>query len=185
MSSSDKILKWNVAGVVSFFHSFTCAYFYNSSVFNFSKVLCSTCSLNQSTWNQWWSESKYIYANIIAQFISVFCFRNYDSSHLSRAVCGRASGTPVPASFKLNSMCLSPVTPVQQMLEREKIACAQKLSANWNAADDCVEILNPLTAHKAFGWVHLLFVVDRTQYYFFAHELNITLWKLIFLQRVT
>ena len=94
-------------------------------------------------------------------------FRNYDAVHLSRAVCGRASSAHVEAPFKINSIYLASVTPVryfhqnclrnvlqvQQVLEREKVASEQKLSANWNAADDLVEIVNPLTGMKAFGFV--------------------------------
>uniref|UniRef100_A0A915EAI5 A to I editase domain-containing protein n=1 Tax=Ditylenchus dipsaci TaxID=166011 RepID=A0A915EAI5_9BILA len=59
----------------------------------------------------------------------------------------RVCSSTLQAEFRLLD---SRDTGTTRARERENCLC-QKLSANWNAADDCVEILNPVTGYKAFG----------------------------------
>lgn len=82
--------------------------------------------------------------------------KNYDADHLSRAICGRALSATLEAPFKVNQINLSPVAPVVQDLERERAASFQKLTANWNAGDDSVEIVNAVTGRRALGGVSRL-----------------------------
>ncbi|KAI1715500.1 adenosine-deaminase (editase) domain-containing protein [Ditylenchus destructor] len=82
--------------------------------------------------------------------------KDYDANHLSRAICSRALNTTFEAPFKVNQIYLTPVTPVIQELEREKAASFQKLAANWNAGDDTLEIVNPVTGRRALGGISRL-----------------------------
>uniref|UniRef100_A0A915E663 A to I editase domain-containing protein n=1 Tax=Ditylenchus dipsaci TaxID=166011 RepID=A0A915E663_9BILA len=93
MSSSDKILKWNLVGI-------------------------------QGALLNLFVDPIYLESLAVG--------KNYDASHLSRAVCGRASGVSVQAPFKQNSVFLTPVTPVQQELERER-NCFDWIQGLWRA----------------------------------------------------
>lgn len=113
MSSSDKLLKWNVVGI----------------------------------------QGRLLSSIIDPIYIDSFSIeKNFDFVSFSRAVCWRALKLVVNPPYKVNQIYL---TSVPKINEKNEIIVKSEnsffLSANWNAADDSIEIINPNLGKQATG----------------------------------